>query len=103
MTIRRRGMVWSGRLWESTKWMPIKPKGNKAGLKMVKYGIALDRMRPHFVSLKPGRKITMWAEDKLGYKPKVLFVKPKHFIDPVIQRHSQKLKPMIQQEIRRIK
>lgn len=62
------------------------------GVIVPSYLIALDRMKPHWVSLKRGRTITKWAEEKLGIIPtwkarggerriqSKLFVKPHHWI-----------------------
>lgn len=52
----------------ASKWDSIsrsisveRPTILRSVVKMVNYGIALDRMRPHWVSLKRGRSITKWA------------------------------------------
>ena len=42
----------------------VKIKLGEYGIEMPLYGIALDRQRKHWVSLKPGRKITRWAKSK---------------------------------------
>lgn len=46
---------------------PIKIKKGEYGIEIPLYGLALDRMKPHWVSLKPGRKITRWAKSKRIY------------------------------------
>lgn len=43
---------------------PVKVKEATYGIEMPLYGLAVDRMKPHWVSLKPGRKITRWAKEK---------------------------------------
>src|SRR3990167_3484587 len=48
---------------------PIKLGKGSYGVAVRQYLIALDSMRPHFVSLKRGRSITRWAKQKLGITP----------------------------------
>jgi len=36
-------------------------RGNINNVSVIGYGVALDSMKPHYVSLKRGRKITKWA------------------------------------------
>jgi len=54
-------------------------KGNY-GVVVRQYLVALDQMKPHFVSLKRGRSITRWAKDKLGYNPGKIIVRPHPWI-----------------------
>ena len=52
---------WSGELYQSIKW---RKRGNGGFIEMSDEGVALDTMRPHWVALKRGRKITEWAQAK---------------------------------------
>jgi len=81
-----------------------KPKGRLGRLFMYKYGVQLDSMRTHWVSLKRGRTITMWAEDKLkGNLPKAIEVHKHPFIRKGYDRARPKLRAMINQSMRRNK
>ena len=60
---------------------------------MPRYGVALDRMRPHWVKLKRGRLIRQWAYEKGNYfvraaatAQRSIYVKPKHFIQGPVDR-----------------
>lgn len=59
---------------------PRKLGKNRYGIFIPYYGIYLDQMAPHFVSLKRGRLISQWAKDK-GIKAKAIKVRPHPFID----------------------
>jgi len=83
--IERQGLTWKGRLKNSVQ---VKRKGNINQITMVNYGIMLDSMRTHFVSLKRGRKITAWYNDKIGMipRPRALRVRKHPFINrPIAQ------------------
>lgn len=46
---------------------PVKLGKGSYGVEVPLHGIYLDRMRPHWVSLKRGRIITLWAKTKMKY------------------------------------
>jgi len=118
LAIRRRA-YWKGNLWKSTLWYGIKSKGKMGKLEMFEYGVAVDRGRPRWVALKRGRPIRKWAlekglaiEDDKRRRPLVLiypfktssiYVRPKYFINPVIQKAEPKLMPMIKNELDKIR
>ena len=72
---------------------------------MKRYGIALDSMRPHFVSLYPGRRITNWvqrnfeAEDIVGGS---IYVRPHPWIDKAFIRAVHNINPILNMEIDRV-
>ena len=56
-------------VWEGTLIKGMYPKRLGRGrwtVRMPKYGEALDHMRPHFTSLKKGRKMRRWFEARVG-------------------------------------
>jgi len=59
---------------------PRKLAKGKYGIFIPHYGIKLDRMPPHYVSLKRGRLIQRWAKDKLGRTKGSVFVRPHPFV-----------------------
>jgi len=72
-----RGLIWNARLFQSIHW---RQRGNIGTMSVVNYGVALDAMPPHYVSLKRGRKITQWAKEK-GFdtkRTKAIYVKAPH-------------------------
>ena len=103
---------WRGTLMsdKGIQWRQ-KPKGRVGRLYMVRYGVMLDRMTPHFVSLKPGRLITQWAKDpnKMNITPRTvkpfqaIRVKPHPFISAGYRIARPKLKTIIKQNLRRNK
>lgn len=64
---------------------PVKLREGEYGIKMPLYGLALDRQRRHWVSLKRGRKITRWAK-KYGIKAKAIRVRRYPFINKGYRR-----------------
>lgn len=65
---------------------PKKIRKNTYAIEIPSYGIKLDSMKPHHVSLKRGRNITKWAGDKLGRKTGSVFVRKHPFINAGFQR-----------------
>ena len=55
---------------------PIKLGKGVYGVAVRQYLVALDSMRPHWVSLRRGRSITRWAQLKLGINSGKVFVRP---------------------------
>ena len=97
---------WGGRkglkLYEGIRWEQGKKKfGGR--LWMPLHGIALDRQPWHWVSLKRGRIITQWAEEKLGIKGGGILVGPNPWINAIYKKHLKKLKPMIVNKIKKVK
>lgn len=60
---------------------PRKIRKGTYGIFMPIYGIHLDRMRTHAVSLKRGRNITRWAQDKLATVGRGIVVSAHPYID----------------------
>ena len=96
-SISLKGLSWTGRLREKTR--ARRKNKNTWELSMPQYGIYLDSMIPHFVSLKRGRKITKWARSK-GIKASSLFVKPHPFIDRPMQIVSRRIRKIVDKHIR---
>ena len=60
-SMRATAPFWRGKLKSSIK---VEEVGNdNFHIKMYKYGAYLNKMTPHTVALKPGRKITKWASE----------------------------------------
>ena len=55
---------------------PIRLGPHTYGVVVPSHLIALDLMKPHWVSLKRGRSITRWAQQKLGNVSGKIFVRP---------------------------
>ena len=71
---------WRNRLLKyGTGIEPRKLGKGSYGIFIPYYGIHLDRMSPHFVSLKKGRLITQWARQK-GINGKAIFVRPHPYV-----------------------
>ena len=69
-------------------------------VKMPIEGTYLDSMSPHWVSLKPGRLITQWAEER-GFKGKSVFVTAHPFIDAGLRRVRKRLTPELREGVRK--
>ena len=63
---------------------------NQYGIEFTKEAMGLDRMTPHWVSLKPGRDITEWAKAR-GLKGKAVFVHPHPYIELGFQQMVNRL------------
>jgi len=75
---------------------------NEYGILMKRYGIALDRMRPHWVSLIPGRRITEWYERTFGETSGIsreIFVRPHPWIENAFIRSVKQVRPIMENEI----
>lgn len=80
-TLAFHGTIWKGQLMNR---MYAKRLGRGVWtVGMPLYGHALDHQRPHYVSLRRGRKIRDWFEDKVGGIPgsNLIYVKPHPFMD----------------------
>lgn len=75
--VMMKNLIWRRNLLRGIR--AEKKNQNMSYVKMPLYGIYLDRMRPHWVSLKRGRLITQWARDK-GIRARGVYVKPHPFI-----------------------
>ena len=60
------------------------------GIEFTKEAMGLDRMIPHWVSLKKGRDITEWAKAR-GVKGKAVFVHPHPYIEIGFQQMVNRL------------
>ena len=92
----RKDLIWTTRLHKSIRAKRFSIL--KSGVLVQKYGVQLDSMKPHFINLKKGRKITKWAKKK-KIKAKTLFVKPHPFIDAGLKRGLTKSKTIMEKEI----
>ena len=82
---------WRGKLLKYGRGIaPRKLGKGRYGIFIAQSGIWLDRMPPHFVSLKRGRLITQWAQEK-GIKSKAIYVRPHPFIDAGYQKMINRL------------
>lgn len=76
---------------------------NSYGVFVHRYGIYLDRMRPHWVSLKRGRRITSWFERKIGFRPSPkgasIYVHPHPWIEKGIIRGVKNMRKIAQLEV----
>jgi hypothetical protein len=63
-------------------------------------GIALDSMKTHWVSLKKGRLITEWAEDK-GINASAIEVHKHPFIDAGLRRVRKRLTTELRKGVRK--
>ena len=78
---------------------PVRLGKGSYGVEIPLYGVYLDRMMPHWVSLKRGRSITLWAKKKLGRVPSKIFVRPHPFIRSANIRGGMKVKNIAEFEI----
>lgn len=81
---------WRGNLISQRGIQPKKIGKNNYGIAIIRTGVMLDSMQPHFVSLKRGRLITQWARQK-GIKGRSIFVRPHPFIDSGFRMMVNKL------------
>jgi|TARA_R100001530_G_scaffold2717_1_gene4361 hypothetical protein len=110
-----RKSFFSGDLYQSIKW---RRRGLSGFLEMSEAGFALDHMKPHWVALKKGRKITEWAVDKglakLGpggkgitdiypVTKKSIYVGPHPWIEAGRQKEFKKINRFINRELKKIK
>ena len=103
---------WSGEVYQSIKWRKRKLGGY---LEISQEGIYLDSMRPHWVALKKGRKITEWAQTKgfalsrgrgggadvtiYPFATRSLFVRPHPFIERTQNEEIPKIDQFIKREL----
>ena len=72
---------WRGLLLNPKKGIEARKLGKgRYGIFIPYYGIHLDKMSPHFVSLKRGRLITRWVNEKIGKKGGAIMVRPHPYI-----------------------
>src|SRR3990167_3012622 len=94
------GLIDTGELFNSIG--AVKSKRREYIVKMKRYGIALDRMRPHWVSLLPGRRITSWYERNFPESTGIsreIFVRPHPWIKAPLSRANRKVKRIFQRDI----
>lgn len=95
-------------LYTNIKWIQRK---NRGYLRMPLYGIALDRMRPHFVKFKQSRtRLIGWAERKGNLDVKVraayggsIFVRPHPWIRAPVRRTVNRLPKIIKKNLARLR
>ena len=111
MKLAVRKHIWRRRLYNSIEWRQ-RTTGLTVVLFMAKHGIYLDRAKAHWISLKKGRNITIWAQEKMGlpmtnrgkyplFPVKAIKVKPHPFIERIYNPHADKLPQYIINEMRR--
>lgn len=110
-SLTTKGLRWKHRLWKSIK---VRPRsGSRYVVDMLAYGIMLDSQRPHFVTLKRGRKITQWARGnppsnspwsgmKPSQLPRAIRVKPHHWIDRPLEMAAAKATEYMNQEVSKV-
>jgi len=92
---KRKGLVWTGRLIQNIK---STRKGKSYNITMPLYGIYQDRMKPHTVALKRGRKITKWAREK-GFNTKHVYVKPTPFIKAPLRQQTSMIRARMKKKL----
>lgn len=99
-SLSQKGLIWEGQLYDS---IISRRRGNISRVTMRNYGFALDHMEPHFVSLKPGRKISRWAKDKFGLPqrqlPRAIYVRPHPWLRNPIAQALRNTDRIVKQEI----
>ena len=78
---------------------PTKLSKDSYGVVIPQYMVWLDKMEPHWVSLKRGRSITLWAKKKLGYVPRALMVHPHPWIKQAHIRAGKNVRTIAEFEI----
>lgn len=98
--LMRQDLIWKGRLLKSIQ---VRRRGNINQVTALGYGIMLDRMRPHWVSLKRGRNITKWARDKIGKPiPRAIFVRPHPWINRPVAQGLRNTNRIVTHEINKL-
>ena len=109
--LRQSSEPWDGKISNSIRWKSH-PRKMGGELMIAREGIALDRMRPHFVSLNKAQarniRVAEWAISKGVARekggrviPGSIFVWPHPFIDRSIGVSKPKLQPMVEAEVKR--
>ena len=78
---------------------PVRLGQGEYGVVVPSYFVALDSMKPHWVSLKRGRSITQWAKAKLGVNSGKVFVRPHPWIRSANIRAGMKIRAIAEWEI----
>jgi hypothetical protein len=96
----------ASRLGMSSRIYARKLSKNVAGVYMPKKAIYLDSMAPHYVALKPWRRITSWIDkfrNPIYYKKKgvkgAIYVRPDPFINKAMMKMRTKYKSLIRNSI----
>jgi len=103
-SITQKKLIWTGRLLART--YAARRSKNIFEVRMPSYGVALDRMRTHWVSLKRGRKITQWAKDNLNLEARVLYpgkairVRAHPFIERPIYLVNRRIKRIVRKNMK---
>lgn len=94
--------AWTGQSWGDLLHQsknPIRLGINSYGVVVPSNLIALDLMKPHWVSLKRGRSITRWAQQKLGISGGKVFVRPHPWIKSANISAGKNIRVMAEAEI----
>lgn len=81
---------WMGLLESSIGYN--KTKEGEYIMTMKRYGRALDEMKPHIVKVEGKPVLEQWAEQKLGFIPRYLYVKPHPWIAEGIKDTRKEVK-----------
>jgi len=91
-----KGLRWTGKLHDSIKW--VQTSKTSGELRMLRYGVAQDIMKPHSTWARKGRKMHRWALAKgnlgvrvLALSERHIFVKPTPWIEAPLQRTIKRL------------
>ena len=91
-SILSRGLTWNMQLFNQTQTR--KMKGGYS-ISMPLHGLWHEYGSAHFVSPFKHPELGAWAQQKLGFIPRVIWVKPKRFAGFAIREATTKLKPII--------
>ena len=101
-----------GHIWRGTSGgllrtiMARRTSKNRSEVFMPRYGIALDRMKPHFVKLKRGRMIRQWALTKGNDRVKMvaagegsIWVRPHPYINAAFSKSFANLRKILKRKL----
>jgi len=106
---REKPLRWTGNLWNRTRARKLSK--NRSVIFVPSYGVALDSMTPHFVSLKRGRNITRWAMQapnspwkgsKPRHLPRAIFVRARPWIDRPLQLTDKNSIKIMNKELNKV-
>lgn len=99
-SLQQKRLIWTGKLQRSIK---VNRRGNVNTVGMLGYGFPLDRMRTHWVSLKRGRNITKWFDEKIGGKrPRAIRVRAHPWIRNPLAQGLRNTKRILRQETNKL-
>ena len=109
LQLTRNGTIWRKNqgLWGSIQARRQSKKISKVFMR--RYGIYLDRMKPHYVALKRGRLIRQWALTKgnptikaIAEREGSIWVRPHPFISDATARTFRAIPEIIKNRTRRV-